>query len=53
MTSLACSIADGVLADTILIYLRPPLPSTFTVHQYKEGKGSTKKVRKLITENVY
>ena len=37
MRSLAGSLADGVLADTILI---PPRP---TAHQYMEGKGSSKK----------
>ena len=42
MRSLAGSLADGVLADTILI---PPCPPI------KDGKGSLKKVRKLVTQN--
>ena len=46
MRSLAGSLADGVLADAILIpptkRYRPPI---------KEGKGSTKKVQKLVTQN--
>ena len=47
MRSLAGSLADGVLADAILI---PPLPSIPS--QYKVGKRSSKKVRKLVTENT-
>ena len=39
MRSLSGTLADGVLADTVLI---PPCP-TDTTHQYKEGKGSSKK----------
>ena len=41
MRSLAGSLADGELADAILI-LSPP---TDTAHQYKDGKGSSKKYR--------
>ena len=43
MRSLAGSLA-GVLADAILI---PP------AHQYKDGKGSLKKVRKLVKEKTF
>ena len=39
MTSLACSLADGVLADAIFNSSMP----TVTTHQYKEGKGFSKK----------
>ena len=39
------SLADCVLADAILIPSRPPIPPT----NLKEGKGSTKKVRKQVT----
>ena len=46
MRSLAGSLADGMLADAILNIPRLPIPTT---HQYKEGKGSTKKVQKLVT----
>ena len=45
--SLPGSLAD--LADAILI---PHLP-TDTVHQYKDGKGSSKKVWQLVTENPF
>ena len=44
MGSLAGSLADSVLADAILI-----LPA----HQYKEGKGSMKKARKLVTQKPF
>ena len=44
MRSLASPLADGVLADAILIPPRPPIPAA---HQYKESKGSSKEVRKL------
>ena len=40
MRSLAGSLADGVLADAILI----PSRHRDTAHKYKEGKGSPKKV---------
>ena len=49
MRSLASSLADDVLADAILI--PPCLPDT--AHQYKEGKGSMKKVRKLVTQKTF
>ena len=39
MRSLAGSLADGVLADAILIPHHPPIPPT----NNKEGKGSSKK----------
>ena len=42
MRTLAGSLADGELADAILIPLRPLI--------IKEGKGSEKKVRKLVTK---
>ena len=46
MRSLAGSLADGVLADGVLAdtILIPPSP------QYKVGKGSAKKLRKLVTQ---
>ena len=47
MRSLACSLADGVLADAILISPHPSLP------QYKEGKGLSKKVWKPLTEKPF
>ena len=53
MRSLAGSLADGVLADAILIPPRPPILPTDTAHQYKEGKGSAKKVWKLMTKTIY
>ena len=37
MRSLTGSLADGVLADAILIPSRPPIPPP----NYKEGKGSS------------
>ena len=43
MRSLAGSLADGVLADIILIHPRLPIPPTNTAHQYKDGKRSPKK----------
>ena len=49
MRSLAGSLADGVLADAILI----PPKTTGTAYQYKEGKGSAKKVRKLVTQKSF
>ena len=42
------SLADCVLADAILIP-----PPTDTSHHYKEGKGSSKRVRKLVTEKPF
>ena len=48
MRFLVGSLADCVLADTILIPPRPPVPPT-TI----EGKGSSKKVRKLVTEKLF
>ena len=41
--ALAGSLADGVLADVILI----------TSHQLKEGKESTKMVQKLVTQKSF
>ena len=49
MRSLAGSLADGVLGDAILIPPRPPM----TAHQYKDGKGSSKKVRKLVQHKPF
>ena len=49
MRSLAGSLADDVLADATII----PPPPTDTAHQYKDGKGSSKKVRKLVTEKPF
>ena len=49
MRSLAGSLADDVLADAILIPPLPPIPPT----NYKDGKGSSKKVRKLVTEKPF
>ena len=48
MTSLACSLADGVLL--MPFNFSPP---TVTAHQYKEGKGSSKKVPNLLTEKPF
>ena len=45
MRSLACSLAYGVLADTILFPPRPPLPPT----NIRMVRGP-QKVRKLVTE---
>ena len=55
MWPLAGSLADDVLADSdaILIPPHPPIPPTDTAHQFKERKGSTKKVRKLVTEKPF
>ena len=53
MRSLAGSLADGVLADSILLPPGPPIPPTDTAHQHKEGKGSSKKVRKLVTQKQF
>ena len=53
MRSLAGSLADGVLADNILLPPGPPIPPTDTSHQHKEGKGSSKKVRKLVTQKQF
>ena len=39
----------GILADAILIFPQP----NDTAHQLKDGKGSTKKVRKLVTEKPF
>ena len=39
MRSLACSSADGVLADAILISPRPPLPPI----NVRKGRGRRKK----------
>ena len=49
------SLADCALADAILITLRPPLQPTTTkmVRGLRDGKGSSKKVRKLITEKIF
>ena len=49
MRSLAGSLADGVLADTILILPRPPIPPT----NIWQVRGSSKKVRKLVTLKPY
>ena len=48
MRSLADSLADGALADAILIP-----PPTDNAHQYKDGKGSSKKLRQLVTEKPF
>ena len=45
MTSLACSLADAVLADAILISPHPPLPPT----NIRKVRGP-QKVWKLVTE---
>ena len=48
MRSLAGSLADDVLADTILIPPRPPIPPT------NIGKvRGRQKVRKLVTQNPF
>ena len=39
MRSLACSLADGMLADTILIHPHPPIPPT----NIRKGRGHRKK----------
>ena len=41
----------GLLADCVLAILI--LPSTDVAHQYKDGKGSSKKVRKQLTEKQF
>ena len=46
MRPLTGSLAVGVLADNIS-------PTTDTTHQFKEGRGSVKKVRKLVTEKPF
>ena len=46
MTSLACSLADGVLADTILISPCPQLPPT----NIRKARGRQKK---LVTDKPY
>ena len=43
MRSLAGSLADGVLADAILIPPCPQILPTNTAHQSKEVMGSSKK----------
>ena len=44
------SLAGGVLADATFNSSSP----TITAHYYyKEGKGSLKKVRKLVTEKLF
>ena len=48
MRSLAGSLADDVLADPFKFP-----PPTDTTNHYKEGKGSTKKVWKLVTEKRF
>ena len=48
MRSLPGSLVDGVLADAILIFPRPPLPPTTT----KKVRG-LQKVRKLVTETLF
>ena len=42
-------LTDGVLADAFLIFSQPK----DTAHQLKEGKGSSKKVRKQVTEKKH
>ena len=49
MRSLACSLADGVLPDAILISPHPLLPPT----NIRKGKGSLKKVRELVTQKPF
>ena len=49
MRSLAGLLADGVLADVILIPPRPPIPA----YQYKVGNGSSKEVQKLVTQKQF
>ena len=48
MRSLAGSLADGVLADAILIPPRPPIPPTYI----KMVRGP-QKIRKLVTEKPF
>ena len=43
------SLADCVLADAIF----NSSPPTNTAHQFKEGKGSAKKVWKQVTEKPF
>ena len=45
MRSLAGSLADGVLVDAKF------LPAHQSAHQYKDSKGSSKKIRKLVQKN--
>ena len=46
MMPLTGSLAVGVLADAIS-------PTTDTANQFKEGRGSVKKVQKLVTEKPF
>ena len=50
MRFLACSLADGVLADAILI---SPCPTLLPTNIAEEGKGSLKKIRKPVTEKTF
>ena len=49
MRSLYCSLADGVLADAILISPRPPLPPT----NIRKGRGRRKKTETSNRKNIY
>ena len=49
MTSLAGSLADGVLADAILISPRLPIPPT----NIRMARGPPKKYGNLVTEKPF
>ena len=49
MRSLAVSLADGVLADAILIPPHPPIPP-ITIRKIRDPR---KKVRKLVTQKPF
>ena len=49
MRSLAGSLADGVLADVILIPSFPPIMAT----NIRKVRGRRKKVLKLVTQNLF
>ena len=48
MRSLVHSLADGVLADAILIHPRPPIPPTNI-----RKEGSSNKVWKQVTQKPF
>ena len=49
MRSLAGSLVDGVLADSILLPPGPPIPPT----NIRKVRGLRKKVRKLVTQKRF
>ena len=49
MTSLAGSLADGMLADTNLIPPRPPIPHT----KIRKGSSPQKSAETINTKTIY